>query len=136
MTESERRFTASQRCPHCGVEAPMEIVGSHTRVKREVRERDSSQSIRTATVYELISCPTCEEVSLRSDSESFPKYQHPHDFQAPSLESTKPRSTLISDPFRIVYAATSAARKIDPVAYAAMLGHLATIRECNRFKRF
>ncbi len=135
MTENERRFTSSQRCPHCGVEAPMEIIGSHTRLKRDVHERDACQSNRSATVYELISCPACEEVTLRSDNGSVPKHQRQQNVQTQPLESTKRRQVLVPDPFKTAYAATYAFRKLDPVAYAAMLGHLATIRECNRHKR-
>ena len=135
MTENERRFTSSQLCPHCGIEAPMEIIGSHVRIKRDVHERDSSESIRPSTVYELISCPTCEEVTLRSDSLLVPKHQRQQEVQTSLLESTKRRESLIFDSFKTAYAATYAFRKLDPIAYAAMLGHLATIRECNRYKR-
>ena len=135
MTENERRFTSSQRCPHCGVETPMEIIGRHTRLKRDANERESIQSNRPATVYELISCPACEEVTLRSDSGSVSKHERQQDVQAPPLEPTKRRQGLVPDPFKTAFAATYAFRKLDPVAYAAMLGHLATIRECNRHKQ-
>ncbi len=113
----------------------MEIIGSHVRIKRDVHERDSSESIRPSTVYELISCPTCEEVTLRSDSLLVPKHQRQQEVQTSLLESTKRRESLIFDSFKTAYAATYAFRKLDPIAYAAMLGHLATIRECNRYKR-
>ena len=135
MTENERRFTSSQRCPHCGVETPMEIIGRHTRLKRDANERESIQSNRPATVYELISCPACEEVTLRSDSGLVPKHQCQQGIQTKPLESTKQRHAMVPDPFKTAYAATYAFRKLDPVAYAAMLGHLTTIRECNRYKR-
>ena len=135
MTENERRFTPSQKCSYCGVETPMEIIGSHTRLKREANELHSSQSSRSATVYELISCPACEEVTLRSDSGSVSKYERQQGVQAQSPEPTKRRQSLDPDPFKTAYAATYTFRKFDPVAYAAMLGHLAKIRECNRHKR-
>ncbi len=135
MTENERRFTAPQHCPHCGVEASMEIIGSHTRLKRDVHERESRELNRCSTVYQLISCPVCEEVTLRSDSGLVPKHQCQQGIQTKPLESTKQRHAMVPDPFKTAYAATYAFRKLDPVAYAAMLGHLTTIRECNRYKR-
>ena len=133
--ENEKRFTPMQHCPHCGVETQMEIIGSHTRVKRDVRERDGSQSNRSAIVYELLSCPVCEEVTLRSSNDLFPPPQNEQDIQPLSPESSKRRPASIPDSFKTAYAATYAFRKLDPVAYAAMIRHLATIRECNRHKR-
>ena len=113
----------------------MEIVGTHTRVKRDLRERDVDQSNRSCIVYELLSCPVCEEVTLRSDSGFVPQHQFEQDFQPRSEQSAKRRPAVIPDSFKAAYAATSTFRKLDPVAYAAMLVRLATIRECNRHKR-
>ena len=135
MMENEKRFTAVQRCPHCGVEAQMEIVGSHSRVKRDVRERDGNASNPSAIVYELLSCPACDEVTLRSSNDLVPPQQNEQDIQPLSPESSNRRSASIPDSFKAAYAATYAFRKLDPVAYAAMIRHLATIRECNRHKR-
>ena len=135
MTENERRFTALQRCPHCGIEAPMEIVGTNTRVRRDLRERDGDRSKRSGIVYELLSCPVCEEVTLRSDGGLVPQHQDLKDFQTRSEESTKRRPGLTLDSFKAAYSATSRFRKLDPVAYAALVVRLSTIRECKRHKR-
>jgi hypothetical protein len=130
MSENEKRFTPMQRCPHCGVETPMEIVSTHTRVKRRVDEHDGSQSNQSAAIYELLSCPVCEEVTLRSRNEKVPLLSTDH-----NLQSHHPESVKRPDLYKPTYATLNTFRKIDPVAYRVMIGHLVTIRECNRMKR-
>ena len=132
MTENERRFTAVQSCPHCGVDAPMEILGTHGRIRQDAHERDGSPSNRSGVVYELLLCPICEEATLRSHIGS-PQLA---DLKSQTLyPATEHPPAQIPDSFKPAYATVCAFRKMDPVSYGIMLGHLTAIRECNRKRR-
>ena len=132
MSAEQKQFTSIQQCEHCGIRTPMEVIVTH---RREHPHDPSLPSQDSCTVYEMLICPICEEVILRQydwDSPS-PKPADIH-FQTlyPRTESPPAK---VSESFRTSYATARHFRKIDPIAYGIMLGHLSVIRECNRKKR-
>jgi len=66
MPSEEKRFTGKQRCAHCGHTAVMEIVGEYSGVKQYDDNPLSDLTWEQGTVYQLLLCPACEGVSLRS----------------------------------------------------------------------
>jgi hypothetical protein len=59
------RFTPSQVCEHCGSDVPMVIVASHSPngITDDLSQYKNQDQERI--VYELLSCPICEAVTLR-----------------------------------------------------------------------
>ncbi len=110
----------------------MEILGTHGRIRQAVHEREKSQSNRTGIVYELLLCPICEEATLRSHIGSVQQTDLESQTLYPAIEHPPAQ---IPDSFKPAYATVRAFRKMDPVAYGIMLGHLTAIRECNRKRR-
>lgn len=60
-----RRFTPSQICVHCGSDVPMVIVASHSPNGITDDLSQYNKHDRERVVYELLSCPVCEAVTLK-----------------------------------------------------------------------
>ena len=118
------RYTPSQVCEHCGNDVPMVIVATHSpkgitddlsRYKNREQER---------LVYELLSCPICEAVTLR-------RYCT-HDLHS---DAEKDAETLYSEKELPSFARSRDGRKERSVerakARSIMIRRLAIIHECN-----
>ena len=69
---SEPQFTPVQLCSHCGNRVSMEIVATHSPAEKREDEPKEFSWCNQRLVYELLSCPTCQSVSLRSYSSRGP----------------------------------------------------------------
>ena len=116
MSETEHRFTLALACPHCEQNVPMQIVASHAQISDFQRRR---------IVYELLLCPACEAVTLRSYAVSAQAEQSKVDMKTLYPE-THERQFGQPYPMRN----NCAAEKIK--TRAVMLRHLGIIHECNR----
>lgn len=65
MPPDEMRFSGTIRCEHCGNSAPMEIVANYSGTRSYADPR-CELSWNAGDVYELLRCPACESVTLRS----------------------------------------------------------------------
>ena len=71
MKEEDRKFTQPEACGHCEHVAVMEVVATHSAVKAHEAETPENRFSPTISwdagdVYELLKCPACEGVMLRS----------------------------------------------------------------------
>jgi hypothetical protein len=60
----EKQFTPPQRCGHCANVAPMEIVADYA--EHHSRQEEDGDIFQYSRIYQLISCPACYQVMLRS----------------------------------------------------------------------
>jgi len=120
---NEKRFTDSIKCEHCQNQAPMEIV-SHYSNLRDYEEREGMLIWEAGSVYELIECPACGEISLRkyfwhsilSDGEEIGyKYLYPLDQRGPQGLPNNIKSG---------YEEAQRVRNINTNAYAVLLGRV------------
>jgi len=131
MAENERRFTPVQRCGHCGNSVSMEIVASHAGTDRDNDAAGSNLSRERGIVYEMLSCPVCQAVTLRS--------YYWHDRMLPSeirfrtlYPGTGDGPIGLADSSKRTYSVARRFRTIDANAYRVMLRRLAIIHECNK----
>ena len=130
MSENDVQFTEIQRCRHCDMDVPLQIVATH-RVAVAIGQTDHVPKNERHLDYELLSCPVCQGVTLECfDRPDSSRYQ-----TAPRFETLYPAKNDIPAIFSTTHAAYHRFPRIDPVAYAAILRHLAIIHECNRRKR-
>lgn len=124
MTDREKQFTQIQRCGHCGNSAPMEIVACHNGVKTYNDYPRSNMSWECGTIYELMACPACEAISLRS------YYWHdsamdPTDIEFKTLYPGRQDGPLgLPDIIKRAHDAGQKVRNIDANAYGVLLGRL------------
>ena len=118
---AKQNFTPAAKCTHCQNKAPMEIVASYTvsHALEEVSDDDVSQAW---TTYELVRCPACDGILLRSYF--YGDWMDPEDIQPgflyPALEKA-----IKGLPRKIEDAHNSAKRvKADPNAYGVLLGRV------------
>ena len=123
MGQPERRFAGNERYEHCANTAPMEIVAEYSSVKSYDDPR-STVSWDAGTIYELLLCPACQSVSLRSyywhdgamdPSEITPKTLYPAQSDSP---------VGLPDSIARAYDAAKKVRNIDANAYGVLLGRL------------
>jgi hypothetical protein len=133
MSENERQCTPRQHCCHCGNSVVMEIVANHSRVKCDDDSSQSNHSRNCGIVYELLSCPACEAVTLRSyyRDERMPASDIKFKTLYPAINED---SVGLSRSMKQSYSAARRFRTIDADAYRVMLRRLAVIHECNRSK--
>jgi Domain of unknown function (DUF4145) len=124
VSNTEKRFTSTQRCDHCGNSAPMEIVSIYSGVKTYDDYPRSNLSWECGSVYELLACPVCEAVSLRS------YYWHdqaidPSDIEFETLYPGRQEGPLgLPSPIKRAHDAAQKVRNIDANAYGVLLGRL------------
>lgn len=124
MTQDDKRFTGHERCGHCGNTAPMEIVAVHSGVKQYTDYPRSNISWEEGTVYELLLCPACEAVSLRSYYWHDPAMD-PSDVAFKTLYPVEvERPAGLPDMIARAYDAAQKVRNIDANAYGVLLGRL------------
>ena len=123
MSENPHPMMSVRQCGHCGNTNFVNVIASHSLVRTYDDHPRDQQTRDRGIIYELLSCPACEGVTLRSfgrrvdDSEIEFKILHPadHDRQVSLAEAIKQARMIDSAKVR-----------------SAMLGHLANIRDCNR----
>jgi hypothetical protein len=124
-----RRFTPSQICDHCGNEVPMVIVASHspngiTDDLSRYRNQDKQR-----VVYELLSCPICEAVTLRRYCVQKSTPQSELEFQTLYTEKDAAPIRLSKDVRQKRSLERAKERSI-------MIRRLAVIHECNVARSF
>ncbi len=122
MKKKKPSFSPSIRCEHCRNTSPMEVVATHSTI-RDHEDSSGSHSWQAGTVYELLICPACEGVTLRSG------FWHdsidPEDVEAITLYPGTEKS-LRGLPAKIekAYQAAQKVRKVDANAYGVLLGRV------------
>lgn len=64
----EKQFSGEEQCGHCGNTAPMEILIQHSKVRSHSNDAPGMLSLEwdAGSVYELLKCPACHGIMLRS----------------------------------------------------------------------
>jgi len=111
------------RCGHCSNVAPMEIVAEYSNKQMQIDE-ENSVSWETSTNYELLLCPSCDKLTLRSyywdesmDSEDEVAYRllYPH-------KNTIPQG--LPDSIGKAYEAAIKVKSIDSNAFGVLIGRV------------
>lgn len=122
-----RRFTLSQVCEHCGNDVPMVIVASHSPGGITDPLSQYVHQDRQKVVYELLSCPICEAVTLRRYCVQ--KSQEQVEDSAETLYSERDSQPVgLSRALRHDWASERAK------ARSIIVRRLAVIHECNQAK--
>ncbi len=124
MTEYQKKFTIRQRCGHCGNCAPMEIVGEYSGVKRHDDYPLSDMSWQAGMVYQLLLCPACECISLRSYFWNDAAMEPPdisYELLYPGPSGCPPG---VPQDIACAYESAKKVRRIDANAYGVLLGRL------------
>ena len=122
--ESEKRFTSRQRCEHCGNIVPLEIVGEYSGVASYDDYPLSDMTWEAGDIYQLLWCPACKDVSLRS------YYWHSEAMDPSDIVFNMlfpgPQGCPLGVPERIAraYDAARKVRSVDANAYGVLLGRL------------
>jgi hypothetical protein len=64
MLKTKKRLVEALTCRHCFNKAPMEIVAEYY----HCHEHRNTERSRPMTAYQLLLCPVCESVTLRTRS--------------------------------------------------------------------
>ncbi len=123
MASKEKRFSGTTRCKHCANSAPMEIVADYSAVRSYDDYPRSNLSWDAGNVYELMRCPACDNVTLRT------YYWHemgePSDVEFTTLyPSEVDRPVGLPDSLARAFDAAQKVRNIDANAYGVLLGRL------------
>jgi len=124
MGQDEKRFSGDERCRHCGNSAPMEIVAEYSGVRRQDDYPHSDLSCEAGTVYQLLLCPACQGISLRS------YWWHELTMEASDIKFETLYPTQHEPPVGLpesisrAYDAALEVRSIDPNAYGVLLGRV------------
>lgn len=120
---SEKRFSETRECGHCGNSAPMEIVKVYSQVKT-CYDSDSDFPWDEGNIYEMLLCPACQGVLLRcffwheammEPSDVKYIYLYP-------ISNDSPQG--LPDTIKKAYDAANKVRTIDTNAYAVLIGRL------------
>lgn len=129
MSENERHFTPIQCCGHCGNFVVMEIVATHSLVRSYDNLPRDKQARDRGILYELLSCPACENVTLRSLRSPIQSSDEAElDFKTLYPPPYCGSHAGILQPFKSARLAEKAKTR------AVMLRRLAVIHECNKVK--
>lgn len=120
---SQKRFSGVQECGHCSNSAPMEIVNEYSQLKSYDDPRSRFQW-EAGTVYELLLCPACRGVTLRS------YYWHDAAIDPSEVEykvlypasSDSPQG--LPDTIQKAYDEANKVKAIDVNAYGVLIGRL------------
>ena len=122
MTKTKIRFSAPTKCGHCSNVAPMSIVAVFDDTGRV--EQESGEISQEGIIYNLLKCPACKGVTLRSyywhecfESEGDIVYKqlYPNDPRIPSgLPSSIEKAFL----------ASIKVKSIDPNAFGVLIGRV------------
>ncbi|HYG34847.1 MAG TPA: DUF4145 domain-containing protein, partial [Clostridia bacterium] len=119
----QKRFSAPVKCGHCQNKTPMEVGATYSTVRSY--ENDSSDiTWEAGTIYEILACPACEGVTLRS------AFWHDGLMDPSELEFTvlypSGERTLRGLPPKIekAFQAAQKVRNVDANAYGVLLGRV------------
>lgn len=120
MGPTEKRFTGTECCGHCSNSAPMEIVAEYSTVKSYDDYPRSNIAWEAGTVYQLLACSACENISLRS--------YYWHDEPVGECKTLYPLQSEcpvgLPDGIGRAYDAAQKVRNINANAYGVLLGRL------------
>ena len=114
------RYSSATRCGHCGNVAPMFIVASYA--DTVVDEYPDGPPVEHGTIYEVLKCPACREVLLRSyfwndmmESEGDVTFRllYPYDARMP---------LGLPEPIEKAYRAAIKVKSIDANAFGVLVG--------------
>jgi hypothetical protein len=116
----EKEFIPPLKCGHCNNQSVMEIVTKHSQVRSFVDHR-TGVPWESGNVYEILKCPACEGVTLRS-------YYYVEGMEGEEVEYkilypvTSNLSPLgLPEPIRKAYEAAVNVRTIDANAYGVLI---------------
>lgn len=116
------------RCFHCGNFAPMEILNEYNRLDGF---HDPGKTIPYGKLFRLLSCPSCEDLSLQSESyDDLEEMRYPEDYRvfSETLYPSKPkRISGLPPKVFTAYEAAVKVRSIDTNAFAVLLGRVLEI---------
>jgi hypothetical protein len=121
MARTER-FSGAIKCGHCGNVAPMRVIGTASNTQRH--EEDDGFTWEAGTIYEVLLCPACDEVTLLGgqwhDGMDDPSEWSPTVLFPPERH----RVAGLPKQVRMEYEAAQKAASISPNAYAVLLGRV------------
>jgi len=124
VRRDEKRFSGDERCGHCGNTTPMEIVAEYSGVRSYDDYPRSGIIWEAGTVYQLLLCPACESISLRSYW-WHDRAMEPPDIEFKSLYPTQPAAPVgLPESIGRAYDAAQKVRSIDANAYGVLLGRV------------
>src|SRR5664280_1434744 len=122
MNSDKVLLTSATRCCHCGNVAPMTIAASFS--DTVIDEDDVGPPVEHGTIYELLKCPACKEILLRSyfwhdmmesEGEVTFKPLYPFDVRMP---------LGLPEPIEKAYRAAIKVRSIDANAFGVLVGRV------------
>ena len=122
MAKQEKRFSGDETCGHCKNSAPMEIVRDFSQVASHEDPR-SGYEWEAGEVFELLLCPACRSISLRSYfwhdamDPSEVKFRLLHPVEAKSIAG-------LPQNLQGAYEEAQRVRAVAPNAYGVLLGRL------------
>ncbi len=122
MSSDKIRLSSPTRCGHCGNVAPMTIAASFS--DTAIDEYPDDPPTEHGTIYELLKCPACKEILLRSyrwhdmmDSEDEVTFKALYPFDA--------RLPLgLPEPIEKAYRAANKVKSIDANAFGVLVGRV------------
>jgi hypothetical protein len=110
------------RCGHCGNSAPMQIVAVYSQVT-DYEAPGTPVHWQAGNIYELVLCPACKQVSLRSTyyHDAYDPEDMDYTLLYPSSE-TAPEG--LPQSIAKAYEAARRVRNIDANAFAVLLGRV------------
>ena len=125
MASKEKRFSSPIRCGHCSNLAPSEIVASYGDMRQDIFDPPDQPPYEHGEVYELLKCPACGALSLRSyywhdgymESEADVTYRqlYPSDVRLPSG---------LPDSIERAFSAALKVKPIDSNAFGVLIGRV------------
>lgn len=122
MDESEKRFSETIQCGHCGNSAPMETLWTHSE-DRSDHDPTTGYRWEASDNYELLRCPACSKITLRSYS--WHEGMEPSEVACQVLYPS-PQHGPAGLPLAIrqAHEAANRVRNIDANAYGVLIGRL------------
>lgn len=118
--QKQPEFTRTKRCLHCGNEAPMKIVAKYEDI--EPQPEGEEWSWVEGPCYELLKCPACEKVELRT------YHFHSSDHGEPTFTTLYPAASKgpLGLPLKIQkeYEAALKVKNVSPNAYGVLMGRV------------
>lgn len=124
MATEQKRFSGNLRCEHCGNTSPMEVVADFSGLKSYDDSPRSSMSWEAGDMYELLRCPACDGVMLRT------YYWHSEATEPSEVEYKLLYPTCVDRPVGLpdslarAFDAAQKVRNIDVNAYGVLLGRV------------
>src|SRR6266852_2433719 len=124
MTQASKQpqFSEEKQCKHCGNKAPMKRAAQYARTVTHFEE-ETGQTWDESDCYELLECPACGKVELRSYGWS--NLMEPSDVVYQTLYPVSSRIPLgLPKPIQKEYEAALQVKSISPNAYGVLMGRV------------